>query len=116
MSEQAAELLKLLEQLNKAESENRLYAWEPIPKQREFLDATCIKKALCAANRVGKTKTMLYELVLHLTGIYPKWWVGRRFKRPIDAWLVGMTFGSLRNTLQVDLLGNPALLLVCIEI
>ena len=107
MSEQAAELLKLLEQLNKAESENRLHAWEPIPKQREFLDSTCIKKALCAANRTGKTKTVLYELVLHLTGIYPKWWVGRRFKRPVDAWLVGMTFGSLRNTIQVDLLGKP---------
>jgi hypothetical protein len=34
-----------------------------------------------AGNRVGKTVAAGTELTYHLTGCYPHWWRGRRFKR-----------------------------------
>src|SRR5690242_5427273 len=41
------------------------------------------ERALIAANRTGKTLAVCYELVCHLTGLYPGWWQGRRFGAPI---------------------------------
>lgn len=59
-----------------------------------------------AANRVGKTETMGgYELVCHLTGIYPPWWPGRKFKKPIEAWAAGKTGQTVRDIIQKKLLG-----------
>lgn len=61
--------------------------------------------ALCA-NRVGKTETMGgYEVVCHLTGLYPHWWNGRRFNRPTEWWAAGKTGQTVRDILQKKLLG-----------
>lgn len=61
--------------------------------------------ALCA-NRVGKTEGMGgFETALHLTGRYPKWWVGHRVERPIEAWAAGKTNESTRNIIQKKLFG-----------
>ena len=38
-----------------------------------------------AANRVGKSYVGAMEMAIHLTGEYPKWWKGKRFKEPIKA-------------------------------
>lgn len=63
-------------------------------------------RAFIAANRVGKTEGGGgYELTLHLTGLYPHWWVGRRFDRPIDAWAAGDTNETVRDIIQLKLLG-----------
>lgn len=63
---------------------------------------------LCiSANRVGKSEGILcYEATLHLTGKYPPWWKGRRFNRPITAWLAGKTSETTRDILQAKLLGR----------
>lgn len=59
-----------------------------------------------AANRVGKTEGMgLYELTMHCTGDYPSWWKGRRFKRPVRCWASGDTSKTVREILQLKLLG-----------
>ena len=61
-----------------------------------------------AANRVGKTESAGgYEMALHLTGNYPDWWQGRRFSRPIKAWAAGDTNETVRDILQMKLLGSP---------
>lgn len=49
-----------------------------------------------------------YETACHLTGIYPKWWKGRRFKHPISAWAAGDTYETTRDVLQLTLLGEVA--------
>jgi len=60
-----------------------------------------------AANRVGKTEGCGgYEMTCHLTGIYPDWWEGRRFDHAITGWAAGDTSKSVRDILQVKLLGK----------
>lgn len=63
------------------------------------------ERALAAGNRVGKTVAGAYEMACHLTGIYPKWWTGKRFTKPIDAWAAGKTSISTRDIIQKELLG-----------
>lgn len=48
-----------------------------------------------------------YELALHLTGKYPAWWVGKRFNRPVKVWAAGDTSKTVREIIQVKLLGEP---------
>ncbi|SNT33684.1 terminase large (ATPase) subunit and inactivated derivatives [Noviherbaspirillum humi] len=63
-------------------------------------------RCFMAANRVGKTEGGGgYETVLHLTGLYPDWWDGRRFDAPIDAWAAGDTNETVRDIIQTKLLG-----------
>lgn len=63
-------------------------------------------RAVIAANRVGKTESIGgYELAMHLTGDYPRWWPGRRFDSPISAWAAGDTGKTTRDILQQKLLG-----------
>lgn len=64
------------------------------------------ERLMLAANRVGKTEGVGgYELALHLTGLYPAWWKGKRFTRPIDAWAAGDTGKTVRDIIQFKLLG-----------
>lgn len=64
------------------------------------------ERCFLAANRVGKTEGVgAYETTLHLTGLYPSWWAGRRFQSPITAWAAGDTSQTTRDILQEKLLG-----------
>jgi phage terminase large subunit-like protein len=64
------------------------------------------QRLMLAANRVGKTEGVgAYEMTLHLTGDYPEWWQGRRFDKPIRAWAAGDTGKTVREVLQLKLLG-----------
>jgi len=66
------------------------------------------QRLMLAANRVGKTEGVGgYETTLHLTGLYPDWWQGRRFAAPIKAWAAGDTSQTVRDILQFKLLGAP---------
>lgn len=47
-----------------------------------------------------------YAMACHLTGIYPEWWEGRRFDRPVMAWAIGKDARATRDTLQKELLGG----------
>ena len=80
---------------------------ELYPKHLEFFAGGAEKKErlFMAANRVGKTIAGAYEMVCHLTGLYPDWWEGKRFNHPIDAWCAGDTGQTTRDVLQETLLG-----------
>jgi hypothetical protein len=58
------------------------YRRELYPKHIEFFNAgkDNRQRLLMAANRVGKTMAAGCELTYHLTGVYPAWWMGRRFQ------------------------------------
>lgn len=78
-------------------------------KHMEFFEygATVRERAFIAANRVGKTESGGgYEFVCHLTGNYPKWWPGRKFTKPVDAWAAGDTGKTVRDIIQNKLLGK----------
>jgi phage terminase large subunit-like protein len=64
------------------------------------------QRLLMAGNRIGKTTAAGVELVYHLTGNYPDWWVGYRFNHPQDWYVCGKTSVKVRDTLQPLLLGK----------
>jgi phage terminase large subunit-like protein len=76
-------------------------------KHLEFFKAgaTYNERAFIAGNRTGKTTAGAYETTLHLTGLYPEWWEGKRFSRGISAWVAGGTNKAVRDILQFELLG-----------
>ena len=88
--------------------ENGVYGREMYKKTLEFFKAgkKYRQRAIIAANRTGKTVSSLLELTFHATGIYPKWWEGRRFERPILAWCASINNESTRDILQAKLLGS----------
>lgn len=83
---------------------------ELYPKHLEFFRAgrEHRERLFMAANRVGKTEGCgAYELACHLTGLYPRWWEGRRFHHGIRAWAAGDTSKTVREIIQTKLLGLP---------
>lgn len=60
---------------------------------------------MLAGNRCGKTVTGAYECTSHATGQYPTWWPGRTFPKPTRQWIAGDTSNTVRDILQVELLG-----------
>ena len=85
------------------------YSREHYPKQIAFFEAGASYRERCliAANRVGKTDAGAFETTLHLTGLYPTWWTGRRYKTPVSWWVAGDTSKTVRDIVQQKLLGSP---------
>ena len=88
---------------------DRLSAYRPYPKQREFHDAGAEhrERLFMAGNQLGKTLAGSFEMAMHLTGRYPYWWRGRRFDAPGRFWAAGETRISTRDTVQKLLIGDP---------
>lgn len=106
---QAISLRKALEkELQLRKSHNRLTDYRPYLKQAEFHAAGALyrERLLMAGNQLGKTIAAGFELAMHATGIYPEWWSGRRFERPIIAWAAGVTGESTRDNPQRILCGR----------
>lgn len=84
------------------------YRRELYPKHLSFFDAgkTHRERLFLAANRIGKTIVGAYECTVHLTGLYPPWWTGRRFPRAIKAWAAGDTSKTVREIIQPKLVGD----------
>lgn len=80
------------------------------PRHVEFMSAGGRYRERCfmAGNRVGKTEAGSYEVTCHLTGLYPAWWEGKRFDRPVRAWAAGKTNETTRDIVQAKLLGSVA--------
>ena len=78
------------------------------PKHMEFFEAGATKRErlFMAGNRVGKSVAGGFETTCHLTGRYPEWWKGRKFRKPIRAWVAGDTNETTRDILQHLLLGD----------
>lgn len=113
-------MISLLEEVERRKSQRRLFTLYPDegPLRRELyqkhleffrhggLDLGICERGFMAANRVGKTwGAGGYETALHLTGLYPDWWEGRRFDGPVDWWAAGDTGETTRDIVQLCLLG-----------
>ena len=90
--------------------QKRFARYHPTEKQAAFhaAGATKRERLLMAGNQLGKTWAGANELAMHLTGAYPDWWQGRRFDRPIRAWLGSVSQEVSRETVQPLLLGQAA--------
>jgi hypothetical protein len=87
------------------------YARHLYPKHVEHFraGATFRERCFMAANRVGKTfGGGGFEMACHLTGLYPDWWEGKRFRNSIKAWACGKTNETTRDIVQNVLLGDVA--------
>lgn len=112
--------LQVMAEIEFRNSQRRLFSYFPdtgplrrelYPQHLAFFHMGRQVKTRCfmAANRVGKTEGGGgYETVLHLTGLYPDWWDGYRFERPIDAWAAGDTRETVRDIIQAKLVGTEA--------
>jgi phage terminase large subunit-like protein len=115
-AEQLEEALTIAQEIKRRTTQNHIDQFYPTPQNRalypvhmEFFAKGKSKRErlMMAANRVGKTEgVLLYEAVLHATGEYPDWWVGKRFNRPTIVWLGGDTATTVRDILQLKLLGK----------
>lgn len=113
------ELIQLMEEKKRRASRNKIKLFYPetgalrrelyAPHQKFFKAGVKHReRAMISANRVGKTEGVGgYELTLHLTGLYPDWWTGRRFDHGIKAWAAGDTSQTVRDIIQTKLLGLP---------
>lgn len=88
---------------------NKLAYWKPYPYQLNWIEAskTYRQRYLSAANRIGKTYSACMELAIHITGLYPEWWNGRKFdfKEPATFWAIGVSQDALASSLYKNLLG-----------
>ena len=101
--------LILARELRRRRERDRLGAYRPYAKQREFHDAGAEhrERLFMAGNQLGKTVAGSFEMAMHLTGRYPDWWRGRRFDAPGRYWAAGETRLSTRDTVQKLLVGEP---------
>jgi len=91
-------------------AKTRLEDYQAYPKQREFhragADLNVRERLLIAGNQLGKTWSAGFELAMHLTGRYPKWWDGAYFDHGIAAWAAGVTGEVTRDSVQRVLCGR----------
>jgi phage terminase large subunit-like protein len=101
--------VKLAREIRSRERYNRIDGYDPYPYQLEFhkTGSTANQRLLMAANRIGKSYCGSMELAYHLTGLYPSWWEGRVYRKPIVAWAGGVSNETTRDIVQFELLGSP---------
>ena len=85
--------VEIAREIRTRERFNKLDFYDPYPYQQNFHEtgSEANQRLLMAANRIGKSYCGAAELAYHVTGLYPKWWNGRRFTQPIVAWAGGVS-------------------------
>ena len=107
MSDEFDELFAIIDELNRRKAGRAIDGWfldegplrrELYPKHMEFFAAGREFKLrlFMAGNRIGKTFAAAYELACHLTGEYPAWWEGKRFKHNNSWWVCGVDSKLIR--------------------
>lgn len=84
--------------------------YQPSDKALEFYTATLEARQLLwmGGKRSLKTTSVCYMTACHLLGIYPKWWPGYRYDRPIRAMVGTVKATKTRDVLQKYFLdGEP---------
>jgi len=104
--EKAVELAK---ELKKRQRFEKISFYDPYPYQLDFHSTGFEnnQRLLMAANRIGKSYCGAAEMAYHLTGLYPEWWKGKKFYKPITAWAGGVSNETTRDIVQAELLGSP---------
>lgn len=105
---QTERALALLKELQDRQKFWKIKQYSPYGWQEKFINASSNAAQLLAmtGNRCGKTYTGAFIMACHLTGLYPDWWDGRRYDRPIEAWAAGISTDTTRDILQSELLGK----------
>lgn len=105
-----AELLELLEDELRDRTENKLAYYAPYKQQMQFHTGGALfrERLFMAGNQLGKTFAGAFEVAMHLTGEYPGWWQGRRFKGPVTILAGSETAELTRDGVQRLLVGPPA--------
>lgn len=105
---QAERALALLKELQERQKFWKIKQYKPYGWQEQFINASSNAAQLLAmtGNRCGKTYTGAFIMACHLTGLYPAWWMGRKYDRPIEAWAAGISTDTTRDILQSELLGK----------
>lgn len=89
-------------------ADNGPFARHLFPKSLEFFAATKDYQNvnIFGSNRSSKSITIAYAIACWATGVYPEWWQGRRFLKPIKVWVAGETGTLVRNNIQRYLIGE----------
>ncbi len=100
--------LQLIKELHDRQKYWKLKLYSPYGWQERFANASsnCTQLLAMTGNRCGKTYTGAAIMAIHLTGLYPDWWLGKRFDGPIEAWAAGISTDTTRDILQSELLGD----------
>ena len=101
--------LEIAREIGARKRYNKVDFYDPYPYQLNFHEtgSEANQRLLMAANRRGKSYCGAAEMAYHVTGLYPKWWNGRRFDKPIVAWAGGVSNETTRDIVQFELLGSP---------
>lgn len=91
----------ILENVERRYKERFLF-YTPHTKQAAFHEAgkSAKERFFLAGNRTGKTMCAVIETAMHLTGNYPDWWNGYRYKDPVDVWVASNTAQTKRDITQ----------------
>lgn len=86
---------------------NQLKYFRPFKHQLAFFKTGLSqRRGILAANRIGKTVSTCFETAYHLTGRYPDWWEGKRFEKPVTAFVAGEGWEQVARVLQDELIGT----------
>jgi phage terminase large subunit-like protein len=108
-----AEVLKLVQAIQEKRASSKLHHYKPYEYQKRFhslRDAAgnlATIRVLQAANQVGKSYCAAMETAMHATGLYPSWWDGLRFAKPVDIMVGSTTNETGRDICQKELFGEP---------
>ena len=86
----------------------RFLFYKPNKKQQLFHVAgkEAQERLITGGNRSGKSYSSACEIAFHLTGMYPAWWQGHKFDKPINCWIAGKSAALIAETVQKDLIGD----------
>src|SRR5215470_12074905 len=102
-------LLRTAEAARGKLARSKLLTYQPFERQIDFHAAGAIhrERLLTAGNQCGKTTCGAAEAAMHLTGRYPPRWPGKRFDKPVRAWVGSDGYLAVRDAAQRLLVGPP---------
>ena len=106
------EKLRLIELIKEQEDRkvfNKLSWFDAYSWQRKLSNssANAMQMLAMCANQIGKSTAGAFVTACHLTGLYPDWWEGHKYKDPIYAWAAGVSNDTTRDIMQAELFGLP---------
>ena len=102
-----ARAVEIAKELEFRQKTNLMNSYKPYDYQKKFHGSLASQRLLMAGNRVGKSFSGAMEMAYHCTGLYPKWWTGKRFNRPVRCWVGGVSNETTRDVCQKELTGQP---------
>jgi phage terminase large subunit-like protein len=102
-----ARAVEIAKELEFRQKTNLMNSYNPYEYQKKFHGSLASQRLLMAGNRVGKSFSGAMEMAYHCTGLYPEWWTGKKFYRPVRCWVGGVSNETTRDVCQKELCGQP---------